>query len=209
MPRWYCTRPALLLALVPVLRLLPQRVFEVLGRWPFVGTLLYLLYRLSILLVGQPLYYRLYTLALALITASVLVWLLVSSKNRHERSGTPAPHGIVRVAAWAAVAALLTAIVANVVGNVSLAEMLTGAVLDSAYVGLALYAGANVVSSDPQPAAGTARDDTLPRDHATRRAAAGKHHQARDVRGAHGVDRRHAERVPHRTADFWHRQGRS
>ena len=53
---------ALLLALVPVLRLLPQRVFEVLGRWPIVGTVLYLLYRLSIFLVGQPLYYRLYTL---------------------------------------------------------------------------------------------------------------------------------------------------
>jgi small-conductance mechanosensitive channel len=137
----------LLLALVPVLRLLPQRVFEVLGRWPIVGTVLYLLYRLSIFLVGQPLHYRLYTLAIALITAVVLVWLLVSSKSRHERSGTPAPHGIVRAAAWVAVAALLTAIIANIVGNVSLAEMLTGAVLDSAYVGLALYAGANVVSS--------------------------------------------------------------
>jgi small-conductance mechanosensitive channel len=137
----------LLLALVPVLRLLPQRVFEVLGRWPIVGTVLYLLYRLSIFLVGQPLHYRLYTLTLALITAAVLVWLLVSSKDRHERSGTPAPHGIIRVAAWGAVAALLTGIVANVVGNVSLAETLTGAVLDSAYVGLALYAGANVVSS--------------------------------------------------------------
>ncbi len=138
---------ALLLALVPVLRLLPQRVFEVLGRWPVVGTILYLMYRLSILLLGQPLYYRLYTLGIALVTAAVLVWLLVSSKSRHERSGTPAPHGIVRAAAWFAVAALLTAIIANVVGNVSLAEMLTGAVLDSAYVGLALYAGANVVSS--------------------------------------------------------------
>jgi small-conductance mechanosensitive channel len=138
---------ALLLALVPVLRLLPQRVFEVLGRWPIVGTILYLMYRLSILLLGQPLYYRLYTLGIALVTAAVLVWLLVSSKSRHERSGTPAPHGIVRAAAWVAVAALLTASIANVVGNVSLAEMLTGAVLDSAYVGLALYAGANVVSS--------------------------------------------------------------
>jgi small-conductance mechanosensitive channel len=138
---------ALLLALVPVLRLLPQRVFEVLGRWPIVGTVLYLLYRLSILLVGQPLYYRLYTLGITLVTAAVLVWLLVSSKSRHERSGTPAPHGIVRAAAWVAVVALLTASIANVVGNVSLAEMLTGAVLDSAYVGLALYAGANVVSS--------------------------------------------------------------
>jgi len=45
------------------------------------------------------------------------------------------------------VAALLVAIAANVVGNVSLAEMLTGAVLDSAYTALALYAGANVISS--------------------------------------------------------------
>ncbi|MBK6350898.1 MAG: mechanosensitive ion channel [Proteobacteria bacterium] len=138
---------ALLLALVPVLRLLPQRVFAVLGHWPVVGTILYLLYRLSIFLVGQPLHYRLYTLALALLTAAVLVWLLVSSKNRHERSGAPAPQGIVRAVAWGAVAALLTGIVANIVGNVSLAEVLTGAVLDSAYVGLALYAGANVVSS--------------------------------------------------------------
>ena len=138
---------ALLLALVPVLRLLPQRVFAVLGRWPVVGTVLYLLYRLSIFLVGQPLHYRLYTLALALLTAAVLIWLLVSSRSQHQRAGAPAPQGIIRVIAWAAVAALLTAIVANIVGNVSLAEMLTGAVLDSAYVGLALYAGANVVSS--------------------------------------------------------------
>jgi small-conductance mechanosensitive channel len=49
------------------------------------------------------------------------------------------------------VAALLVAIAANVLGNVSLAEMLTGAVLDSAYVGLALYAGANVLVSVLSP----------------------------------------------------------
>ncbi len=58
---------ALLLALVPMLRLLPDRVFEVLGRWPYFGTALYLLYRLSILLLDQPLYYRLYTLGIALV----------------------------------------------------------------------------------------------------------------------------------------------
>lgn len=138
---------ALLLALVPVLRLLPPRVFEVLGPWPAVGTVLYVLYRLSILLLGQPLYYRLYMLGIALVTAAVLGWLLFSSKERHVQAGTPKPHGIIRVAAWVAVVALLTAVVANVVGNVSLAEMLTGAVLDSAYVGLALYAGANVIAS--------------------------------------------------------------
>ena len=52
-----------------------------------------------------------------------------------------------RFAGWVAIAALLVAVVANVIGNVSLAEMLTGAVLDSGYVGLALYAGATVLAS--------------------------------------------------------------
>jgi small-conductance mechanosensitive channel len=138
---------ALLLALVPILRLLPDDAFQVLGRWPYVGTALYLLYRLSFLLLGQPLHYRLYTLGITLVAALVLVWLLLSSKQRHDRSGTPQPHGIVRVLAWGAVAALLVSALANVVGNVSLAEMLTSAVLDSGYVGLALYAGANVLVS--------------------------------------------------------------
>lgn len=138
---------ALLLALIPVLRLLPPRVFAVLGSWPTVGTALYVLYRLSALLLGNPLYYRLYMLAIAIVSAAVLGWLLYSSKRRHLRAGTPMPHRIVRVLAWLAIVALLVAMGANVVGNVSLAEMLTGAVLDSAYVGLALYAGANVISS--------------------------------------------------------------
>lgn len=137
---------ALLFALVPVLRLLPDRVFQVLGRWPYVGTAMYLLYRLSVLLLGQPMYYRLYMLAIAVLTAGVLLWMLISSMHR-QGAATPRPQGLVRMVAWAAVAALLVAIGANVVGNVSLAEMLTGAVLDSAYVGLALYAGANVLAS--------------------------------------------------------------
>ena len=137
---------ALLLALIPVLRLLPDRVFQVLGRWPLVGTALYVLYRMGVLLLDQPVYYRLYMLAIAVLTAGVLVWLLLPSRERLTPA-TPRPHGVVRLVAWIAVAALLVAIAANVAGNVSLAEMLTGAVLDSAYVGLALYAGANVLVS--------------------------------------------------------------
>jgi potassium-dependent mechanosensitive channel len=49
---------AMLLALIPMLRLLPQKVFQVLGPWPYVGTALYLLYRLGFLLLGQPLFHR-------------------------------------------------------------------------------------------------------------------------------------------------------
>jgi small-conductance mechanosensitive channel len=42
---------------------------------------------------------------------------------------------------------MTVSIVANFLGNVSLAELLAGAVLDSAYVGLALYAGASVLGA--------------------------------------------------------------
>ncbi len=138
---------ALLLALIPVLRLLPQKVYDVLGPWPYVGTALYLLYRLSFLLLGQPLYYRLYILVVAVVAAGVILWLLYSSRRRRERAGVAAAPNLATAIGWLAVIALLVAVGANVVGNVSLAEMLTSGVLDSAYVGLALYAGANVLSS--------------------------------------------------------------
>jgi small-conductance mechanosensitive channel len=138
---------ALLLALIPVLRLLPQKVYDVLGPWPYMGTALYLLYRLSFLLLGQPLFYRLYILAVAVVAAATVLWLLYSSRRRRELAGkAPAP-ALATAIGWLAVIALLVAVGANVAGNVSLAEMLTSGVLDSAYVGLALYAGANVLSS--------------------------------------------------------------
>jgi potassium efflux system protein len=138
---------ALLLALIPVLRLLPQKVYDVLGPWPYLGTALYLVFRLSFLLLGQPLYYRLYILAVAAVAAAAVLWLLYSSKRRRARVGASAAAGFVTIIGWFAVIALLVAVGANVAGNVSLAEMLTSGVLDSAYVGLALYAGANVLAS--------------------------------------------------------------
>ncbi|MDH5271997.1 MAG: mechanosensitive ion channel [Gammaproteobacteria bacterium] len=138
---------ALLLALIPVLRLLPQKVFQALGPWPYVGTALYLLYRLGFLLLGQPLFYRLYILAVTCIAACAAAWLLGSAKRRRVRQGMPPAPVPVRALGWTAVLALVVSVIANVVGNVSLAEMLGSAVLDSAYVGLALYAGVNVLSS--------------------------------------------------------------
>ena len=137
---------AMLLALIPVLRLLPQKVFRVLGPWPYVGTALYLLYRLGFLLLGQPLFYRLYILAVSFVTACVVGWLLYSAARKRARAGVVRTNSILSVLAWIAVLALVVAMIANVVGNVSLAEMLASAVLDSAYLGLALYAGTNVLS---------------------------------------------------------------
>jgi potassium efflux system protein len=138
---------ALLLALIPVVRLLPPKVFEYLGTWPYIATALYLAYRLSFLLLGQPLHYRLYLLAVAAVTAGALIWLLLNPKPRIPGATSTRLHGAVRTAGWLAVAVLFGAVAANVVGNVTLAEMLSGAVLDSAYIGLALFAGAHVLTS--------------------------------------------------------------
>jgi small-conductance mechanosensitive channel len=138
---------ALLLAVVPVLRLLPPVVYQVLGPWPYVATGLYLLQRLSFLLVANAFYYRLYLLAVTIVTAAMVAWLLW--RRRPRASGPPPTFArrAVRFGGWAAMAALLVSAVANVVGNVSLAEMLTVAILDSGYVGLVLYAGVTVLAS--------------------------------------------------------------
>jgi hypothetical protein len=45
---------ALLIAVIPVLRLLPREIFEVLGPWPYAATGLYVLHRLGVLFVAQP-----------------------------------------------------------------------------------------------------------------------------------------------------------
>ena len=78
----------------------------------------------------------------------LLAWAAVRNAGRAPVPRWSGPRrSAVRRAGWGAVAALLVAVVANLIGNVSLAEMLTGGVLDSGYVGLALYAGATVLAS--------------------------------------------------------------
>jgi small-conductance mechanosensitive channel len=138
---------AMLLALIPVLRLLPAAVFGVLGPWPYVATALYLLHRLSFVFLANPLYYRVYLAGLALVAVALLAWVLWTRRPRTDAESPPASRKLFRATGWAAIAALLVSVVANVVGNVSLAEMLIGAILESGYVGLVLYAGVTVVAS--------------------------------------------------------------
>ena len=138
---------ALLLALVPVLRLLPRKVFAVLGPWPYIATGLYLLSQLSFIFVGVPLLHRLYLLAIGLITLVSLLWLLLRRNGPGRDAAQPRQFKTVRISGWMAVAALATALLANLLGNTSLAEMLTDAVLTSGYLGLALYAGASVLNA--------------------------------------------------------------
>jgi small-conductance mechanosensitive channel len=138
---------ALFVALIPVLRLLPQEVFNTLGPWPYIGTALYLLDRMGFLLIGHPFWHRVHLLVVTVLALGALVLLLRRSARRPAEQALSRIAVAVRVVGWLASLALLVSLVANLIGNVSLAIMLTNATLDSGYLGLALYAGATVLAA--------------------------------------------------------------
>jgi small-conductance mechanosensitive channel len=111
-----------------------------------VATGLYLLQRLSYLLLANSFHYRVYLLGVTLLAAALLAWVLWLRRSR-TLEVLPFSRRAVRFAAWAGIAALLVSAVANLFGNVSLAEMLTVGIVDSGYLGLVLYAGVTVFAS--------------------------------------------------------------
>ena len=138
---------AMLVALVPVLRLLPPHGFRLLGPWPYVATGLYVLERLGFLLLANSVWYRLYYFGLAVVALLLVLWLLWRARHM-DYSGLAGRFGkAVHVAALVSVVVLVVSAVSNVAGNVSLAEMLLSGVIDSGYMGLVLYAGVTVISA--------------------------------------------------------------
>lgn len=135
---------AMLVALVPVLRLLPRESRSLLGPWPYVATGLYLLERLAFLILANSFLYRLYYLGLTTLALLLMLWLLWRSRHAPQAGFTGNMGKAVHVAAWVSVVLLATSLVSNVIGNVSLAEMLTAGVIDSGYLALVLYAGVTV-----------------------------------------------------------------
>ena len=135
----------LLLALVPALRLLPAGTLRALGAWPYVAVVLYVLDRVGVAVPVDKGWYRLYLLGLNALALGLTVWLLQRTARPPQ---APAGAGLrlrttVRALAWAVLCLLAAAAIANVVGNVSLAETLTSGVIDSGYMALLLYAGVN------------------------------------------------------------------
>ncbi|QKV54582.1 mechanosensitive ion channel family protein [Comamonas antarctica] len=135
----------LLLALVPALRLLPPGTLRALGAWPYVAVALYVLDRAGVAVPVDKGWYRLFLLVLNILALVLTLWLL----KRTAGAQAPAPghsqrlRTSVRSVAWGVLALLVVAAIANVVGNVSLAETLTSGVIDSGYMALLLYAGVN------------------------------------------------------------------
>jgi potassium efflux system protein len=131
---------ALLLALVPVLRLMPAGTVRALGVWPYVAVAMYVFDRLGVVALVDGSLYRLYSLALSGLALALTVWLLRRAPQALQ-AGDNRLQRAVRLFAWAALGLLIVAATANIAGNISLAETLTSGVIDSGYMALLLYAG--------------------------------------------------------------------
>jgi small-conductance mechanosensitive channel len=139
----------MLLAWVPVLVLVRRRLLAVIGPWAYLSAVFYLLNVAVSVLTASPPLYRGSLLALNLLMLGSLAWLSLGHRPRTAAGDAEATRivGLARWALGAAVLALLVSIAANVVGNVSLAATLTGAVLNTSYLALAIYVGATVVEA--------------------------------------------------------------
>jgi potassium efflux system protein len=138
---------ALLLAVIPVLRLLPKKLYDVLGPWPYAATGLYVLQRLGFVLQDDPFWHRVHLLIVTLLTIGVLLWILVESRDHRFSDATDRARSAARAIGALAVLVLVVSAILNVIGNAALAEVLTEGTLDSGYIGLALFAGVGVVNA--------------------------------------------------------------
>ncbi|MBS0451128.1 MAG: mechanosensitive ion channel [Proteobacteria bacterium] len=138
---------AMLVALVPVLRLAPPQERQHLDAWPYLACGLFLLMRLGLLLGGNPFIYRMFLIFLCLLGSSVMLWLAHHLRQEDETAGAWRWRRQVRAAARLGALLLSGAVVANVVGNVSLAETLAAGVIDSGYLALMLSAAVGVCTS--------------------------------------------------------------
>ncbi|KAG1187622.1 hypothetical protein G6F35_014412 [Rhizopus arrhizus] len=107
---------ALVLAAVPVLRLLPPSVRRQMDQWPHVITGLFLAERLGFLFLANTLFYRLSTVALTAVALAAILWLM----RRGHKAVPVAPTRqmrALRAIAWGAAALLCASLAANLFGN--------------------------------------------------------------------------------------------
>jgi len=136
----------LLLFLIPLIRLLPKIIHKEM-RAPLFGLAgLYVLQRMDELIIDFLWAHRLMLLLISLLGFVGLFWILRSKRSVAQlRSGQwgPALIFLSRIA----LILLAVSILGNIFGNVSLADLLTNAILNIAYVGVALFAAVLILES--------------------------------------------------------------
>lgn len=138
---------ALVLAVVPVLRLLPTSHRHILGITPYLASALFLLLRLGFVFLPSAPLYRAYILLLGVLGLACAGWLLWQARRRPAQAqGTQLARAL-RTALHIASFLLAVALLANAVGNVSLAETVTGGVIDSVFFAMLLLAARTVLAT--------------------------------------------------------------
>ena len=135
------------LAWIPVLRLLPPRILTIISPWAHLSAGCYLLNTAASLLVADQIWYRTLLLFIDVLALGSFVWLWLQVRRSALPVSTSTKHSVLGLLLVVAAAVLVASVGSNVLGNVSLATMLTGAVLDSSYMALVLYAGATVLTA--------------------------------------------------------------
>jgi potassium efflux system protein len=135
------------LAWIPVLRLLPSRILTIISPWAYLSAGCYLLNAAASLLVADQIWYRTLLLFIDVFALGSFVWLRLQLRRSALPVSTSNRHSVLDLLLVIAAAVLVASVASNVLGNVSLATMLTGAVLDSSYMALVLYAGATVLTA--------------------------------------------------------------
>lgn len=131
----------MLAAWIPVMRLQPEHVNRVFGRWVYLTGVFFFINLLGIVFSQEPFIFRILLLCNSLLIMATLSWLLY----RSARLLTDAKLTALRVLVGLGIAVTATAFLSNVVGNVSLTAMLNDALVKSAYMALFLFALGNVV----------------------------------------------------------------
>jgi small-conductance mechanosensitive channel len=134
----------MLLAWLPVMRLQPQHVHDGIGRWMYLTAVFYVINLLAFLLSQNPILFRLTVLFNGLLMLGTLAWLLYRSRTE-LKTRTNRQLLLLRIIIGVSALVMLIAVISNAIGNVTLAAMLTDATLDTAYLGLFLFAVGNVV----------------------------------------------------------------
>jgi len=136
----------LALAWLPIMRLQPERMRQLLGGWIYLSGVFLLLQLFGQLVGSLPLLYRLVILLNGLLMLAAFGGLLWRLRRAQDLPASRLKRAV-QVLATGGCAALAVAVLANLVGNVSLAAMLTDATLVSGYIGLFLLAAGSVLRS--------------------------------------------------------------
>ncbi len=134
----------LIMAWLPVMRLQPKRLLEHVGHWMYLTAVFFLINLFGQAIANLPLAFRLVLLANDVLMLAALAWLLYRTVQRLRVQRSRLLLGM-RAMASLGLGIMALAIGANLAGNVTLAAMLTDATLNSAYLGLFLFAVGTVV----------------------------------------------------------------